>query len=103
VVLSPQDIDWIGANDYYVDVHSAGRRYLLRESLHSLAARLRSVDFVQVHRQAVVNLDRVREFRRSSFGGCLVLENGTKIPVSRRRRDAVRRALRGLEDPITGA
>jgi two-component system LytT family response regulator len=89
------EIDWIGADDYYVAVHAGGRRHLLRESMASLEARLDHARFVRVHRGAIVNIDRIRELRTSNGGGdaVVVLQDGTRLPVSRRRRPALMAAL----------
>jgi DNA-binding LytR/AlgR family response regulator len=66
----------------------------LRESLAGLARRLGPGRFVQVHRSAAVNVMRVRGTRRGESGElCLVLGDGSLVPVSRRRRGAVLRRL----------
>jgi two-component system LytT family response regulator len=50
-----------------------------------------------VHRSAIVRLDRVRELRTSSIGeSALVLKDGTRVPVSRRRRETVAEMLRAM-------
>ena len=90
VLIEPAEIDWIGASDYYAAVHVGRRSYLLRESMASLAARLSPHRFLRVHRSVIVNRHRVRELRRSA----LVLHDGTRLGVSRRRRAAVVAALR---------
>ena len=87
-VVMLDEIDWIAANDYYVTVHAAGRRYLLRESMASLEGRLDPARFVRVHRGAMVNIACVREVR-STGADVVVLRDGTKLPVSRRRRAAL--------------
>jgi len=87
-IVMLDEIDWIAANDYYVTVHVAGRRYLLRESLASLEGRLDPTRFVRVHRSAMVNIARVREVRSTGVD-VVVLQDGTKLPVSRRRRAAL--------------
>jgi two-component system LytT family response regulator len=87
-VVMLDEVDWIAANDYYVTVHAAGRRYLLRESLTSLEERLDPARFIRVHRGAMVNIARVRELR-STGADVVVLQDGTKLPVSRRRRAAL--------------
>src|SRR5687768_6123099 len=35
LVLDPEELDWIQAEDYYAAVHALGRRHLIRESLDS--------------------------------------------------------------------
>ncbi len=94
VLLDMRAVRWIQADDYYAAVHAAGRRHLVRESLASLARRLDPATFVRVHRSAIVNLGHVRAVRARERGGVVVLDDGTRVPVSRRRCDAVVRAVR---------
>jgi two-component system LytT family response regulator len=95
LVLDTREVEWIEAEDYYAAVHARGRRHLIRESLASLATRLDPGEFVRVHRSAIVRLDFVRELRSPPRGECvLVLRDGTRVPVSRRRKDEVVRRLR---------
>jgi two-component system LytT family response regulator len=95
IVLDATEIDWIQAEDYYAAIYALGKRHLIRESLASLEQRLDPTSFVRVHRSAIVRLDLVRELRSSTFGEwVLVLRDGTRIPVSRRRREQVAAAIR---------
>src|SRR5690348_14780114 len=99
LVLDADEIDWIEADDYYAAIHARGRRHLIRESLASLEQRLESSRFVRVHRSAIVNVDRVREWRSTSDTSgetVLVLRDGTRVPVSRRRREQVASLLRRI-------
>jgi two-component system, LytTR family, response regulator len=93
LVFDLDEIDWIEADDYYAAVHARGRRYLLRESLASLEARLDPERFVRVHRSAIVNLEHVREVR-SAPSSAVVLRDGMELPLSRRRREHVTQAIR---------
>lgn len=95
IVLDASEIDWIQAEDYYAAIYALGKRYLIRESLASLEERLDPASFVRVHRSAIVRLDRVRELRSSAFGEwTVVLRDGTRVPVSRRKREQVAAAIR---------
>ena len=97
LVLDVDEIDWIQAEDYYAAVHARGRRHLIRESLASLEQRLDPEGFVRVHRSAIVRLDRVREIRSAGAGeSVLILRDGTRVPVSRRRREQVTELIRRL-------
>ena len=95
-VIPLDDVEWIAAEDYYVAVYVGGRRHLLRESMTSLEARLDRARFVRVHRGAIVNIGRVREVRTTSGDAVVVLRDGTRLPVSRRRRSALQAALAGI-------
>ena len=92
-VIDAQEIEWIEADDYYAAIHRRQERYLIRESLASLEHRLDRNRFVRTHRSAIVNLDRVKAVHRERGETVLVLEGGTKIPVSRRRRARVSQLL----------
>jgi two-component system LytT family response regulator len=94
VVVNTADIDWVEASDYYVTLHAGGKSYLLREPIASLAEKLDPERFFRVHRSAIVNLDRVREVH-SLFRGdrALVLADGTRVKLSRSRREAFERLL----------
>jgi two-component system, LytTR family, response regulator len=88
------DIDWIEADDYYAKVHVAGRSHLIRETMDALEAKLDPSRFVRVHRSAIVNVDRIQSvqpyFRQQHV---IVLRDGTKLTLSRRRRAALERVL----------
>lgn len=99
LVVAPDEIAWIEADDYYAAVHALGRRHLVRESLSSLEARLDTTRFVRVHRSAIVNLAHVREVRSAAPGeSAIVLRDGSSLPISRRRREAVTTAVRQFAD-----
>jgi two-component system, LytTR family, response regulator len=93
LVIPVTEIDWIGADDYYARLYVGAKSYLLRESLSSLETRLDPSRFARVHRGAIVQLDRVRELR----GDEAILRDGSRIPVSRRRRAVLEQLLRRCE------
>jgi two-component system LytT family response regulator len=99
LVIPVADIDWIGAEDYYSRLHVNTRDYLLRESLSSLEARLDPRRFVRVHRSAIVQLDRVRQLSVSHGASEVVLRDGSRIPVSRRKRAVLASSLRNRTAP----
>lgn len=95
LILDISEIDWIEADDYYAAVHAGGKRHLVRESLVSLEERLNPSQFVRLHRSAIVNLAQVREIRSRLIGDSfLLLRDGTRLPVSRRRKSKVESAMR---------
>jgi two-component system LytT family response regulator len=83
-------IEWIAAADYYVELHVGGDAVLHREPLQALAARLDPQRFVRVHRQAIVNRDRIVEVRQRGSQWEAVLANGDVVPVARRARHRLR-------------
>jgi two-component system LytT family response regulator len=92
VILKTGEIHWIEAEDYYVLLHTARGRHLVRVSMASLEAELDPAVFVRAHRAAIVNLDAVQELATKN-GCCLRLVDGTRVPVSRARRRQVEAAI----------
>jgi len=92
LVIPVAEIDWISADDYYTRLHVGAKSHLLRESLASLETRLDPRRFVRVHRSAIVQIDRIRELH----GEEVVLRDGVRVAVSRRRRAAIEGLLRGV-------
>jgi two-component system, LytTR family, response regulator len=90
IVVDVAAIRWIEAEDYYAAIHIGAERHFVRESLDSLEARLGRADFVRVHRGAIVNLRHVSKVHN----GDLVLRDGARVRISRRRRRALEEALR---------
>jgi two-component system LytT family response regulator len=88
------EIDWIEAADYYVKLHVAGKVHMLRESMSALETRLDPAMFFRVHRSAIVNLERVRELQPfSRREHVLVLRDGTRLRLTRSRRDRLAAVL----------
>jgi two-component system LytT family response regulator len=97
LMLDLDQIEWIEAEDYYAGIHAGGRRYRIRESLTALEERLDPARFVRVHRTAIVRLDQVRELRLDDSAdaeAAVILKDGTRLPVSRRRLPQVRSLIR---------
>lgn len=96
IAVPVTDIDWIAADDYCVNIMVRGRRHLLRASLASLETKLDPAMFVRVHRSALVNITRVKEWQQSPFRRLvLVLADQTQLPVSRSRKARLLELLNG--------
>lgn len=82
--LRTEEIDWVGAQGNYAELHVGAATYLIRETMGELEARLDPRRFLRVHRSTIVNLDRVRELR-PWFGGDyrVALLDGTELHLSR--------------------
>jgi two-component system LytT family response regulator len=77
------DIAWIEAADYYVSLHVADKRHLLRESIKKLETQLDPRKFIRIHRSAIVNIEYVREIHREGRSeGWVLLANGDRVRMS---------------------
>ena len=95
ILISIDQIIFVMARDDYADLQTETDRYFSTVSLAQLEKRLEGHGFFRVHRGYLVNLQMVQEVESVS-GGTLLLTmvNSTeKIPVSRRRVSALKKAL----------
>jgi DNA-binding LytR/AlgR family response regulator len=85
---------YLEAEGDYVRVVSDEGRFLMRGRISELARRWRSHGFVQVHRGYVANLRRTVEVRpRLNGTAVLAFEDGSEVPVARRKVAELRREL----------
>ena len=89
-----QEIDWIEAADYYACLHVGSKSHLLRRSMSELDQELDASVFCRIHRSTIVNLHRVRGLAPHEDGEYeVLLENGTRLPLSRRYRKTLESRL----------
>jgi two-component system LytT family response regulator len=87
-------IDYIVQSGPYAELHSNGRRHLIREAMQTLEERLDPSRFMRVHRSMIVRLDLIETLHRGAGGDYEVqLKNGARVKVSRSRREALERWL----------
>ncbi|MFP2925450.1 LytR/AlgR family response regulator transcription factor [Pyxidicoccus sp. 3LG] len=88
VFLDVDEIEYIEAADYYVQIHAGGKAYLHRETMQSLEARLDPERFMRIHRSAIVNSRRIRELRSEGRRDLIVvLTGGAELRVARSHRE----------------
>jgi len=82
-IININDIDWIEADDYCVNVHVSNNRfvYTMRTSLKALEQVLPG-DFMRVHRSAIVNMNAVEEYT-SGGSGSIRLTTGDEIVIAK--------------------
>jgi two-component system, LytTR family, response regulator len=92
--LKISEIDWIEAADYYSCLHVGARTHLLRRSMAELDEELDQNVFCRIHRSTIVRLDRVRGLKLNESGEYdVLLEDGTKLRLSRRYRKELQSRL----------
>ncbi len=84
ILIKPDEILWIGADDYYSDIHTSKGRFLERKPLKTLLEHLPEEYFIRIHRSTVVNIQAIREFHPiSGLKAEVELQDGSKRTVSR--------------------
>jgi two-component system LytT family response regulator len=97
LLVRAEDIDWIQSSGDYVRLHVGSACHLLRRTMKELQALLDPKRFLRVHRSAMVNLDRVKEFYLPPTGNMFVtLKTGVSLPLRRHTRFSLRRLLKDI-------
>ncbi len=92
VPLLVADVLSFEADGDYVIAHTERASHALHLSLNRIEERLDSTRFARIHRAHIVNLDRVRTFKRDNRGNLEAeLVDGRRVPVSRTRAQELRR------------
>jgi two-component system LytT family response regulator len=85
-VLPQREIVHFSSTGGLTRVHTDSRQYVLEPTLNELEDRLNPALFFRISRAAIVNLDRVTEVLPMPGGTAdVVLKNGPRLEVSRRR------------------
>ena len=92
--VKTSEIDWIEADRNYVRLHSGKVAHTIRERISHLEETLDPRLFARIHRSTIVNLNRVREMQQWFSGDYVViLEDGTRLRLSRHYRDRVEKQV----------
>jgi two-component system LytT family response regulator len=94
-VIPADSIDYIEAQDDYVQVVAAGKAWLKSQRLSELEEQLDPGAFLRVHRSYIVSLaaiERIDPAGKDSH--CAVLRGGARIPVSRSGYQKLREIMR---------
>ena len=95
-----KDIVRLEAEDNYTHIYlENGDRITASKTIKTYEDMLQGINFYRVHKSHVVNLNYMKKFIKGD-GGYLVMDDGKKIEVSRRRRPAFMEQLRRLEEGL---
>ena len=82
------------ANNYTVFHLRDKREIVVTKTLKEFEEMLESEGFLRIHQSHLVNLDAVVQYIKED-GGYALMEDGSKVEVSRRKKDAFLRAIAG--------
>ncbi|WP_299436840.1 LytTR family DNA-binding domain-containing protein [uncultured Aquimarina sp.] len=68
IFIPPNDILYITASNYYAEIYTENKKYLLRESLQNLLSILNPEHFIRIHRSTIINIDFTQELINSGYG-----------------------------------
>ncbi len=85
-VVSIADIIHINADDDYVEIITAEKKYLKKETMNYLEKNLPEEIFIRVHRSSIINTNFIEKLERYGKESYLViLKDGSKVNVSKSR------------------
>lgn len=88
IFIKTDEIDWIEAEEKYVQIHVGKDKYLYRETMNALEQQLNPEIFVRVHRSYIVRIDFIKELVPWSHGDyLLILQDKTELNLGRNYRD----------------
>ncbi len=94
-VVASGSIDYIEAQDDYVQITAAGKAHLKNQRMSELEAQLDPQVFIRIHRSYIVNVGAIARIEPSSKDNhCAVLKDGTRLPISRSGYQKVRELMR---------
>lgn len=89
-LLPLSEITWIQSGDYCVRLHAKDKKsYIIRNSMNIMEETLVSKGFLRIHRNAIINLSEVKEFRFSEDPQ-VVLKNGETLKMALSRISHIR-------------
>ncbi|MBN2344318.1 MAG: response regulator transcription factor [Deltaproteobacteria bacterium] len=78
------DVDYISAEDDYVDIHYAGKSILKHQTLAGLEKMLDADKFIRIHRSSIVNIERVDRIELLAKDKYIaILKDRTELRISR--------------------
>ncbi|MBL7803685.1 MAG: response regulator transcription factor [Saprospiraceae bacterium] len=91
--IQTSDILYLEANGNFTYAYlSEGERHLVSNNLKMFEEILPEPGFFRIHQSYLVNTQRVKKFLKED-GGYVIMQDGAKLPLARRRKDDF---LRGL-------
>lgn len=93
-VIPFEQIDYIEAQDDYVQIHYAGKSLMKTQSLSDLESQLQAEHFVRIHRSVIIRLSALKCLERASKDSHqAVMHSGAVLPVSRSGYDRIKGML----------
>ncbi len=90
-VIPINEVHWFEADDYCVRVHTSEKTYTMRKSLKSLQKELAPLNFIRVHRSALLNLDYLDHVNFHS--STVKLQDNSEIPISKSGASLLKQTL----------
>ena len=93
--LGIDEVEWILSQGNYIELHSGGKKFLLRETMSGIEKKLDPRQFLRIRRSTVIRVDHIKEIQPMFNGEFTVLmRDGTELATSRRYRKRLESLLK---------
>ena len=87
-LVAMQDIRYVEASGYYIEVYTPEKRILLRESMQQILEQLDPTCFLRIHRSTIINVHCLAEIQHTGAGDIEVkMKDGKSFRVSKSYRE----------------
>jgi len=87
-VILQDDIVYLQADSNYCNVYTEdSKRIMVTKTLNDLEKLLDPIKFIRIHRSYNVNINCIKKISMEDGAYDVILHNGRKLPVSRRKKD----------------
>lgn len=88
--IKPEEIIWVQADGDYIQLNTANRNHLIRETMRNMEQRLETYGFQRIHRSVIVRVAQISEMITSEQGDYeVVLQTGQRLKMSRQYRETL--------------
>ena len=95
--IKPEEIIWVQADGDYIQLNTANRNHLIRETMRNMEQRLQPYGFQRIHRSVIVRVAQISEMITSEQGDYeVVLQTGQRLKMSRQYRETLFQLLNAL-------
>lgn len=85
-----EDVQYIEASGYYIEIFANGKKHLMRQSLRGMAEKLDKTRFIRIHRSVIINIRYLKEIVKYSAGDfSALMENGASFRISKSYKNQV--------------
>ena len=89
-IVNQEDITYLQADSSYCNVYTSnGKRIMVTKTLNALEKLLDTSTFIRIHRSYTANINYISKISTEDGISDVVLQDGSKVPVSRRKKDAL--------------
>jgi len=95
-VIKVDEIIRCESDNYYTMFYfTNGKRLLVSKTLKDQEELLREHNFIRPHKSHLINVKYIKSYLKTD-GGVILMENGSKIPVSRRKKEYIIEIINNL-------